>query len=304
MIDAHPQLAVAPETHFVVSHLVPHTSYSLEQSRERLSRDARFVRLGLNERNVFEPFASGGRSFSQASLFLEMLRQYAAARQASIIGDKAPKNIEHLSVLKELVSDAYVIHLIRDPRDVYLSRVKAKWSAGRSEMLQHLAYRAQIQMGREEGPRLFGDRYLELRYERLITDPRGELTKIASFLEVTFDEAMLEFSISGKRLVADDEKDWKGNVSGPLLTNNMNKWRRQMTLDHVRKVEAACWPVFAEGLYQQAERGRTLGARGRLTDVFYSLLSSLYRLKIARVNQRCIRTIRRQFQSQRDAKAA
>ncbi len=294
MINAHPRIAIMPETHFVIAQLVPRTDASLEEARQRLAEDARFGRLGLEMDDVFAPFTSGDRPFSQAALFRELFDRYAAEHGVTIVGDKAPKNIEHLPLIKTIMPDAYVIHLVRDPRDVYLSRTKAKWSAGRSDTMQYLAYRAQFGMGRHSGRQLFGDRYLELHYEQLISDPTSELKRVAALVGVPFDEAMLDFGASGKKLVADDEKDWKGNVSGPLLTKNMNKWRDQMPPTHVRKLEAACWPVFAENLYERSpDSPRGLGLGGTLTNTYMAALSWLYGLRTNRINRRCARTIER-----------
>ena len=75
-----------------------------------------------------------------------------------------------------------MIHLIRDPRDVYISRTKAKWSSSRPDILQFLAYRSQYALGAKHGPMLFGNNYLEVHYENLLIQPEKELKRICDLL--------------------------------------------------------------------------------------------------------------------------
>ena len=301
MVNAHPMISVMPETHFLSSHLLPHTSDRLEDARPRLVADNRLSRLNLNPDVLLDRFRSNERVFSLAGFYLDLLSEYAATHDVSIVGDKTPKNIEYLLPIKVMAPDAYIVHLIRDPRDVYLSRVQAKWSAGRTDMSHCLAYRAQIQLGQQHGRGLFGNRYIEVFYENFLVDPASGLKRLTDCLGIPYDSAMLDFNESAKELVADDEKEWKRNVTGPLLMNNMNKWRDELSDSQVRRLEAACWPVFAQGLYRRSPKSpRSLGPADLLIRVFFASLSWAYRQRVAQANRKCVRIIRRQLRLQDD----
>jgi hypothetical protein len=122
-------------------------------------------------------------------------------------GWKVPETGLVLPVISRLFPEAYVIHLVRDGRDVAFSPFVApkapfwrkvyfgsdkirRWNG--LDMTQR-AYRAHghvfnaarwvnaVTLGRAQGAML-GERFCELKYERLVADPRGELARLAAFL--------------------------------------------------------------------------------------------------------------------------
>ena len=135
---------------------------------------------------------------------------------------------------------------------------KAEWSSQRSDLLQMLAYRAQYDLGRHQGLKLFGENYLEIQYEHLLLKPQEELRKISQWLNIPFSENMLQFSKSARQLVASDEMSWKKEVLGPLLKNNMNKWEQELNPQKISQIESACNPAFQDGLYTKAYPNKTL----------------------------------------------
>ncbi|MGA1864960.1 MAG: sulfotransferase family protein, partial [bacterium] len=141
MLNEHPDIVTPPEFHFISQHMVKRPNMRLLESSERLRKDPRFARLGLDVEDVIRPFKDEKEPFSPDRLYRSILRTYADKHEVRIIGDKAPKNIEYLPVLHKVFPDGKIIHLIRDPRDVYLSRIKAAWSMSRADTLQFLAYR-------------------------------------------------------------------------------------------------------------------------------------------------------------------
>jgi len=112
-----------------------------------------------------------------------------------------------LPVISRLFPGARCIHLLRDGRDVAFSPFLAPkapfWrkiyfnddriSSWRGLRMTQRAYRAHghvfnaarwvnsVTLGRAHGAML-GERYLEMRYEQLVSDPQGELARAAEFL--------------------------------------------------------------------------------------------------------------------------
>ena len=195
MLNAHPEIAFPPEFHYINQHLARKPNAPIEEAISRLQNDSRFQRLQIDLEDVIRPFR-GGQLFSMAELYKAILRYYATAQNVNIIGDKAPKYVEYLPTIKQIFPDAKIIHLIRDPRDVYLSRTKADWSAERTDVLQHLAYRAQYDLGCHQGEKLFGNNYIPIQYENLLTQPETELTKNVPMVKYIFcsrDVAVFSF---------------------------------------------------------------------------------------------------------------
>ena len=274
MLDAHPAIESIPENFFVIRHVAAHPVATRMEFKASLDACPKLPRTGITSKDLLDEFESD--TINAADLYRRFLAISADRAGCRIVVDKAPKYIEWLSLFARMVPNAIIVHVLRDPRDVVLSRRKAEWSAGRHDLLHVLAYRAQVKIGRKDGRSLFGDRYVEVVYERLIADPREELTPILEKLGLSFDDQMLTFHRSAKRLVAEDEAGWKQNVTRPLMKDNVNKWMAAMTPREIEAIEAACWPVFAEGLYNRRKRDSGLTLREWGINVFVGFLSILY----------------------------
>lgn len=297
MLNAHPKFSLLPETHFVTKYIVRMSGPTADEMADLLKSDRRFSRLDMEIDQILPADAPASKLVDVSQMYRRMLDIYGDRHDAAIVGDKAPKYIECLPALEALVPGARLIHVIRDPRDVFLSRRKADWSAGRADWKQCLAYRVQYEAGRTEGPAIFGDRYTEVRYEELIANPESVLQRVVSFLGETFDSAMLEFQDAAREIVAPEEKSWKRKVLGPLVADNVGKWRNELDTATVRKIESYCSPAFASGQYHRAEPESARGPRlfdslsDFLRDKTMGALSGLYRRHCARRNARAVARI-------------
>src|SRR5690606_3195892 len=132
-------------------------------------------------------------------------------------GDKDPRFLDFIPQLYKFFPHSKVIHIIRDPRDVTLSRTKADWSKHWPFFMHPIMYNAQLERGRTLGKSLFKSNYLECYYEDLITSQEEVLKTISNFLKVDYNPSMLNFGESAKKLVDQSEMQWKKETLGPLL---------------------------------------------------------------------------------------
>jgi len=292
-LDSHPQLAMPPETQFVWRHVVKYPGATVQETRARLACETNFARLETGVDELLEPFLSGRQPFSNAAVYRRIMELWAKRTGVRRIGDKSPKNIEYLPVIHRLFPDARVIHIIRDPRDVYLSRTKAKWCAGRPRVLQTLAYRAQFDLARRLGPKLFGANYLEVHYEDLVFNPAKELSRICRLLGVPFDVRMLDRGNSARTHVFAEELDWKQEVLGPLLTANYDKWHSELSPADVAYIEDSCHTAFRDGRYAPARLGKLGygGIRGVWLRAQMNILRAAYTAWLGHRNRTAIRRI-------------
>lgn len=272
MLHSHPAVCFAPETSFV-RRLV--ASERLDRVFRNdgahgvasfLERDALIARLGIKRAELRKRVLALGDTFEAAALYLDLLSAYVAQRRpnAAFIGDKDPRSVEFLPLMRRRFPEAYVLHIVRDPRDVLASKKKAAWSRGRSALAHLFAHRVQLCMGREWGARFFGERYVELRYEDLIADPAGTLSLVCAALGLAFDARMLEFAGASRELVADDELDWKRETLGPLLASNRDKWTGELSRWEAALADAVCGEALRAHGYARAQgprAGERLGAR-------------------------------------------
>jgi hypothetical protein len=191
MLDSHPDLAITPETYFVVG-LAKSPRFSLGRSRfnrERFLEDLlshpRFPLLGLAEADVRDELSARSVS-SYTEAFRALYQLYANQAGKTLAGDKTPWYVRHIDFLHQMLPEARFIHMIRDGRDVTLSR--------RGGIVEGaIAWRTAVREGRRAGTRVGSGFYTEVRYEDLVRDPEGELRRLCKFLDISFDKAMLGY---------------------------------------------------------------------------------------------------------------
>lgn len=256
MLNAHPELAFPPETHFFRRHVMPGEldawgGPEREALRQRLADDPDFARAAVDPAVVLAAHSPLGG-------FRALLAEVARVQGKQRVGDKDPRSIDCLPELARAFPEAHVVHVVRDPRDVLVSRMKAAWSAHRPWWVHPLIQAEQLRRGRTEGPACFGERYLEVRYEALIASPDFELRRVCRHLELDFAPAMLDFGASARSLVDARELSWKKETLGPLLAGNAGKWRAALTPFQVAWTEAVCAESFDELGYRRADGGSAL----------------------------------------------
>jgi len=260
MLNAHPDLCFPPETHFFRRYIADRFARKRWEQlghtalQAALESDNHFARANIPAVELLQP--ESGRGLDVTRVFRRLMRRVAERAGKSRVGDKDPRSLDHLAAWKREFPSARVVHVIRDPRDVLLSRTKAAWSAGRPWWAHLMICKEQLRRGRELGRREFGEAYLEVRYEHLITDADAVLRRICEHIDLSYDPCMLEFSESAKQLVDSRELSWKKETLGPLLSNNMEKWRSGLSPFQVRMTERIARESFSELGYVE-DQGRS-----------------------------------------------
>jgi hypothetical protein len=149
------------------------------------------------------------------------------------VGDKSPQHTECLDEIYEIYPAARIIHIVRDGRDVAISAMHHWWrlakdqvggvfeltpeelkirdaylqdregflASGRSifteERLRQLAHRwsHRVAKAHRDGTTLYGERYLEIRYEDLLRDTPDTLRQVFKLLHARKDDRIIELCI-------------------------------------------------------------------------------------------------------------
>lgn len=195
MLDAHPLLAIPPETGFLAAASLDHGDVASREGVYRLVTsfppdapawddfgiDAEEFRAALAALDPFEP-ADGFRSF---------YRLYATRQGKPRYGDKTPTYAQHLSTIEQLLPEARFIHLIRDGRDVALS-LRRVWFAPTRDIRGLARYwHDMVDAARRAGRRT--EHYIEVSYEKLVCHPERVLADVCQFIDLPFDASMLEY---------------------------------------------------------------------------------------------------------------
>jgi len=280
MLDSHPDLAIPPETHFVpelVKLFETDDGASPEHVLEIITSGRHWGDFGLEQESLRDRLHAAAPldATSATRSFFEL---YAERHGKPRWGDKTPIYVKDMTEIEAVIAEARFIHLIRDGRDVALSR------AGRA--LRHAApmpkvarrWKRRIREARRQGERL--GHYLEIRYEDLILDTEPTLRRVAEFIELPWDERMLDYhqragerlaefgdlpSVGGKPARPGDERlAAHAKTREPPDPKRLSRWKREMDPADRAAFERVAGDLLSE-LGYQVPRGTAIRRRiGRL----------------------------------------
>ncbi|HEU5033452.1 MAG TPA: sulfotransferase [Mycobacteriales bacterium] len=103
--------------------------------------------------------------------------------------ERSPNHVEHLDLIGAVYPDAWIVHLVRDGRDVARSLVSQPWGPGTVAEAAELWARS-VRAARAAAPDL--RRYDEVRYEDLLADPAANLERVLGFLGLDASTPVVE----------------------------------------------------------------------------------------------------------------
>jgi Sulfotransferase family len=186
-LDAHPALALPPETGFGA---LAGESLTREQLVDRLTELPTWPDLGLEREDVRQAF-DAAPEWSTGEGLRACYRLYAARHDKERWGDKTPGHARYMREISAALPEARFIHLIRDGRDVAASLRGLPFAPGDGSIAAIARHwRDTCHFARRAGEAV--PHYIEVRYEELITEPEATLRRICEFIDLDFDESMLQ----------------------------------------------------------------------------------------------------------------
>jgi hypothetical protein len=174
-----------------------------------------------------------------------VFRYFAAREGKQRWCEKTPQHVQHMDKLAELVPLARFIHVIRDGRDSAAS-FNRRWY--RTPYLTLFRWKKVVAAGHAQGEKLGPDRYMELRYEDLTTDPEAWFRKICSFLAISYDEAVL---VSAQPYLKGTAQRKEDAELGRLKPNSGN-WKRYFSARQQRRLDRIAGRTLALFGYETA----------------------------------------------------
>lgn len=275
MLDSHSQLAIPTESYFVPQLWDRHSrDFNSEAFLDDLGRLARVKEWGVTPDDVRARLPEHSRA---SDAIRAIYRSYADARGKPRYGDKTPSYMQSLDLLQQVFPDGQYVHLVRDGRDAGLSflemRRKPRFNLARPRGLASFAsqWKLEVEGARELGRRLGPQRYHELRYEDLVREPEAELRRIASFLGLEFESAMLAYHADIEASALQDH---------PLLakppTPDTRRWQEQLSPADAQVFEAIAGDTLSAFGYGRAHPQPSSRARA-----FAALVDASYRTRLA-----------------------
>jgi hypothetical protein len=278
LVDAHPEIAITRETHWITQLLKERDGASRDapftaELASRLIEHKRFIRLrgdlermGVDQAGL-DRLLSLEEPVTYAQLMTAVYDLYAEGSGKRLVGDKTPRYVRHIATLHDLWPSAKFVHLIRDGRDVCTSvmnwdkadRAVMRRSTWESYPIETTAvwWEQLVRLGREDGVLLGPDLYHEVRYEALVDEPAEECESLCRFLEIPYHEAMLRFHEGRTRQDPglDAKHAWRP------VTPRLRSWRSEMSPDDLERFEAVAGELLDELGYVRGVPDPTESAR-------------------------------------------
>ena len=177
-------------------------------------------------------------------LFAAFLRAYADHVGKQVIGEKTPAHINHVDTLLEWFPNARIVHMVRDPRGVYVSELRRRTGKHTSFPYRQLfrapplfalfillqvtlAWRQAAGHHRALGAR-YPEHYCKVHFEALVREPEATLTELFAFLGIDMEPAVLRqkvvsygVNLGSEGFDATAADRWQSSISG-----RANRWLR------------------------------------------------------------------------------
>lgn len=236
ILDMHPKMNFFGEFEEAVEFLDDAGFISAERYSEFLGLQRAFLSKNLTVDPTLDRYEDMVEDF---------WRQLAERTEKPIMGASIHSRFDRCP---DLWPDAKYIHLVRDPRDVARSCIGMGWVGnvyhGADYWLKaERRWDALVKITSE-------DQRCEIRYEDLVSDPAGELTKICDFLGVEYAPVLLDYP--------------KHTSYGPPDASLAYQWRRRLTGREVSQVESRIGPMMSRRGYEPTTKPAPLPIHERV----------------------------------------
>jgi Sulfotransferase family len=261
MLDAHPQLTVPPETHFVpeLIEAAGSSSATPEALLATITSQREWGDFGLTEEELLERFRAI-EPLDAGEALRSFYEAYAERVGKPRWGDKTPIYVKSMRKIEGALPEARFVHVIRDGRDVALS---IRDRAVKEHPIDTIAERwvRRITRARQQAKRLA--HYEEIRYESLILETKPTLEIVCEFFGLPWDDALLEYHERSadrleemKRELPDDGKRTTLSVERRMATHarttekpdpkRVSRWRESMDRADREQFESIAGPLLDE----------------------------------------------------------
>jgi hypothetical protein len=232
VLNSSPEIALCRENHYL-GHLLPGEGVRQQLRRvgglgddAAIERAVRFIYGGGLERGsrlreqssqwawltkhvAQEDFAARlrGSDRSERAVFDAMLETYAEQRGKRIRGEKTPAHVRYVNELLAWYPQGSVVHMLRDPRAIYVSELRrrqdvhaahpyrelARWRPALATfvLVETVLAWADGAIRARRNQRRYGQRYIIVRFEDLVRDPGPVVRQLCVRLGVDFVPEML-----------------------------------------------------------------------------------------------------------------
>lgn len=233
MFGSHRLYAAGPETQFFSKLSPQRLQLCIQDMAWPKAAVTSLMSLQLAGQPVVALFGSSeqavhdflqNRAPSVAAMLESLTVPFAEKRGKVSWIEKTPNHLLNLSQIRTLWPDAWIIRIMRDPRDAALSACNLPTFSN--------SFAANIYLWRtwQDAAEAFmksDSKCATVRYESLVENPSGELGRLCALTGIPFDPAMTEFGAAASD-VSSAAEIWKKPVSGGLNKDRLFAWTSRL----------------------------------------------------------------------------
>jgi hypothetical protein len=213
-------------------------------------RSKLFYRSGLSREEIEPRILEECRN---AGDFLRILMETIARKQGvKRWAECTPLHLLYLPLIKKLLPDALVVHIIRDGRDVAVSLDRIgwikpfSWDRKRKVLAPAIFWKWIVSKGRKYGRAMGGD-YLEVHYEDVVEKPRETLARIGVFIDHDLDYDRIQQNAQGS--MVDPNSSFRGDGQ-EKESNPVGRWKTVLSAAEIAQVESLIGDRLQETEYE------------------------------------------------------
>ncbi len=240
MLHSHPEICIPPESHFFLwleEKYGKWNNVDLEVYLEDLYNSKKFETWNLNRKEL-KNYLSRFSIISYAHLNSLVYYFYSLKdnKKPRYWGDKNGLWVDQLDKIKFYYPEAYIVHLIRDGRDVACSYKEINLKNVTTRYAPHLPNEiAEIAAVWDsnniaiEGvlSTFLEHQVVQIKYEELLISPESILQKVLSPLGLETTKAQLEYYLQDSKDIEPEEFfKWKEKLVQPPDLSNIGKYQK------------------------------------------------------------------------------
>ena len=277
MLDSHPDLAIPPETHFVPDVIdAINDGAGPDKVVEVMQSVRQWGDLHMEPDDVRARLEAVS-DWNAGNALRAFYAIYGERQSKPRVGEKTPAYVRKMRLIEKAMPEARFIHVIRDGRDVALSRWKRTLGDKEPAPATQVAegWQRRIRRAQRQGAKL--NHYHELRYEDLVTDTEPNLRRIAEFLELDWDPVMMRYYEGAAERMAEMARDLPPTDGKPTRPGSermeahamtqkppdpsaMYRWKEKMSPEDVAAFDAAAGELLDELGYEVSTAPQGSGA--------------------------------------------
>lgn len=265
MLNSHSELAVTPETNWYL----PWQAFDrggAESAVDTMVRDREWGSFNLSA-DEFSRRVMDSDPHSFGDVLRAFYQAFAERNGKNRWGDKTPFYSSSMTEIQKHLPEAHFVHIVRDGRDVALSLVPLGFGPNSVAEVAE-AWSRTLRSARLQVPDLRS--YVEVRYERLVRDTPTVLKGLCGFLELEWEESMLDYHRDAVQKLSDEtvelhlpnqvvSKSERLSIHRlldcPPQGDRVERWRREMSAGDLQTFERIAGETLEDFGYELSGPG-------------------------------------------------